>query len=624
MREPVRLIIPAWSKRFASKVTSITLPALLAPGNLPELMRLFDVELVIVTETRLFEMFRGAQSFAAVEQICAVRLVSLDDVLTESATDYGVTLTHALFRGFADLGARMIETYLVFLNADFIVCDGSLGHLGKLMQEGRRVIHAPSFRVVSEDVLPQLETLIDTASSTLRLEPRTMVKLALANKHPTVKARTVNQRLCHQSWMDQFYWYVDEDTLVGYQAPVALVAVKPEKVVTSPVLVWDFGFLPEAAPTAHRYFITDSDNFFMIEPQSRNTGREMIRIGWTSDEQVARDLSIWLTKEQRQSAKQLLTFHAADLPADLDEVIAQARAYMAEIDRRLSPTPPSHLDHPLLGRWFREATARQSSRLLSGEQFQPAPAVAAKSEPRGGTLGELACAVRYFYHKIFGAFPEISPFHPLWADTVPISAALPARDRSGENNVLWISSNPTSFRVLGGDHVDLARVLSADVGEAVEQRAPYDACICELSPLELLQIDQLYANVRPLVKDEGKFLAYVAKRGSLFETDELILQNVAFPSIDISQIRFWGNLGTGFLARFFLRLSRLFQTRPIAQFLTLGVTLLFLAPLVRLANARVAKYDSTIYRPTWTSLTVEFTVRPLLSQVSEGAPAASP
>ena len=178
--------------------------------------------------------------------------------MTELPGDYGVVLTYALFRGFTDLGPRMTETYLLFLNADFIISDGSLRHLGKLMLEGKRVIHAPSFRVVLEDAWPKLQAAVNPSTGALDMGARDMVKLALAHKHVTVKARTVNQRLCHQTWMDQFYWYVDDATLIGYQWPVALVAIKPERVVMEPVLVWDYGFIPEAAPTApetlHRRF----------------------------------------------------------------------------------------------------------------------------------------------------------------------------------------------------------------------------------------------------------------------------------------------------------------------------------------------------------------------------------
>jgi hypothetical protein len=597
MKEPARLIIPVWGERYANKVLSTTLPAVLAPGNLPELCRTFAVELVIVTESRLFDLFRRAPSFAAVERICAARLVPLDDLLTGFAADYGVTLTHALFRGFADLGLRMTDTYLLFLNADFIVCDGALGHLGKLMQKGKRVIHGPSFRVVAEEVLPQLEGLVDPTSCTLRLEPRRMVKLALAHKHPTVKARTVNQRLCHQAWMDQFYWYVDEDTLIGYQAPVALVAIKPERVVADPVLVWDFGFIPEAAPQAPRYFIGDSDQFFMIEPQSRDTGREMIRIGWTSYAQVARDLSLWLTKEQRESGKQLLKFHAADLPTDVDPVIEEARAYMAEIDSRLSATPASHVDHPLLGRWFSETTARRRTAGAAASRHR------AVAEP-------LLDALQTIYRSTFGSPPRVSRFHPLWADMSPIAQAVTAWGPAGEQNILWISSTPSLLHSrLGGKRVDLAKVLSADFGAAIERAAPYDTCICDLTLRELLNIDRLYANVRPLVKDGGHILVYVAKRGKVFEGAHLVLQGVVFPSVDVSQIHFWGDAATWLLAMLYLRASRFLQSMPIVRALAVGATLLLLAPVVRLANARAARRDSTSFISTWRSLTIEFTVR---------------
>lgn len=614
MKEPARLIIPVWGDRYADKVVSMTLPAVLAPGNLAELCRTFAVEVVIVTESRLFDLFRRAPSFAAVERICPARLVPLDDVLTDFASDYGVTLTHALFRGFTDLGARMTEIYLLFLNADFIVCNGALGHLGRLMREGKRVIHAPSFRVVAEDIWPQLQALVDTASCTLRLEPRQMVKLALANKHPTVKARTVNQKLCHQSWMDQFYWYVDEDTLIGYQAPVALVAIRPERVVADPVLVWDFGFIPEAAPTLTTYFITDSDDFFMIEPQSRDAGRDMIRVGWASFDEVARARSMYLTKEQRESSKQLLKFHAADLPADIHDVIHESREYLAEIDRRLSPMPAPHVDHPVLGQWFRETTQRQQV-LIAGDT--PAQANSQDKPDHGIVAGAEFPAVNYsnffrslqtIYHKTFGSPPRVGQFHPLWVDTSAIARATRAWGGSGQA-ILWVSSSVSLLQSLGGVHVDLARVLGAELSETIERGTPYDACICELSLLELLKIEQLYAKVRPLVKDGGRILVYVAKRGRVFEGSHLLLQDVVFPSVDVSQIHFWGDAITRFLAVLYLRASASFQSKPIARALTVATTLLVLAPIVRLANARAARRDSTVFRPTWTSLTIEFMVR---------------
>src|SRR5215470_13299022 len=292
MKQNARLIIPLWGAVYAEKLVSLTLPALLAPGNLPDFCATVVVEVVLVAEEKLFDFIRRADSFKALSRLCVVKLVSIDDLLTDLPGDYGVVLSYALFRGFSDLGTQMTSTYLLFLNVDFILCDGSLRHLGRLMREGKRVIHAPSFRVVLEEVMPVLKARLDPGTSSLAIGAREMVKLALAHKHLTVRARTVNQRLCHQWRMDQFYWYVDESTLIGYQWPVALVAIKPERVVTEPVLVWDYGFIPEAAPTAEKHFIGDSDEFFMLEPQRRGSGDDLVRLGGISVEEIAKDLSV--------------------------------------------------------------------------------------------------------------------------------------------------------------------------------------------------------------------------------------------------------------------------------------------------------------------------------------------
>ena len=111
MAQSARLIIPVWGERYVNKVLSVTLPAVLAPGNLPALSRMFDVELVLVTESRLFDLVRGSPSFQAAARICTVRLVPLDDLISNVYGDYGMVLTYALFRGFADLGARMTSLF---------------------------------------------------------------------------------------------------------------------------------------------------------------------------------------------------------------------------------------------------------------------------------------------------------------------------------------------------------------------------------------------------------------------------------------------------------------------------------------------------------------------------------
>jgi hypothetical protein len=611
MKEPARLIIPLWGDVYAQKLVSITLPALLAPGNLPALVAAFDVELVLVTEKRLFERIRRAQSFRLVSNLCRTRLVPLDDLMTDLPGDYGVVLTYALFRGFTDLGARMTETNLLFLNADFIISDGALRHVAKLLGQGKQIIHAPSFRVVLEDVWPQLQGRVDPSSSVLSLTPREMVKLALANKHVTIKARTVNQKLCHQLWMDQFYWYVDENTLIGYQWPVALVAIKPLRVVSEPVLVWDYAFIPQASPGVERHFITDSDDFFMLEPQKRTSGEELVRLGWTSLDAIARDLSKWTTKEQRECGRQLFKIHASDLPADVDERIEESRLFMAEIERRLSASPQPHVGHGHLGAWFEGAKERMKSARVtpaSAEAKLDAPSVF-PAQGSTGLRSVVLRALRAAYRISFGSPPDVGPFHPLWMDTNWTTHEVKRWKNLGAR-ILWLTSRDSLFHRLLRDRVDPAVLFLDQPDGCLLDSAYYDACLCELSLDELASLNRLYAKIRPLIPDGGKILFVVAaKGGRLLSATDMALCQDAFPDADVSEIRFFGSAATDLLRRCYLLASTSLPNRPLSRVILTAAVLVALAPLVRVVNALASRRDPRIFTSRWTTLAISFTVK---------------
>jgi hypothetical protein len=617
MKENARLIIPLWGRVYADKLTSMTLPALLAPGNLPSLCAMFEVEVVIVTETKLFDLIRNSRAFQRVATLCSTRLTPIDDLMSSLPGDYGVVLTKALYRGFLDLGVKVLDTFLLFLNADFIIADGSYRRLGELMLEGHRVIHAPSFRVILEDVWPKLETHADRKNAVLAISPREMVKMALNYKHLTVKARTVNQRFYHQWCMDQFYWYVDEDTLVGYQWPVALVAIKPERVVMEPTLVWDFAYIPDAAPTLEKFFIKDSDDFFMIEPQSRVTGEELIRPGWITIDGVVKYLNNWTTKEQRHCGEQLLVFHADDLPAGLDAVIDESRKYMSEIAKRLSPESQPHVNHRMLGPWFAAAVKRinegQAVSVESADQLPQDIVPMPRTKPlalRRGIMSKLSARVRAIHCKMFGSLPLLRPTHPLWLDTADVAAWLSAWRQEGRNRVLWLSSKDSFFHGLLTERTDATRLLLKQRDYPNNEDMPYDACLCELSPTEISNLPALYARIRPLVRDGAEVLFYVYKRGPMpLRANPFEAYEELFPAIDVSTIRFHGNTLTYLIRNLFIKFSWLFAHFPAARATIAGMTLLALAPLAWLANRQANRRDATIFTPTWTSTVVHFVVR---------------
>lgn len=610
MKQPARLIIPLWGEAYASKLLSMTLPALLAPGNLPALADMFDVELVLVTEAKLFDTIGRSRSFQLVSQLCRTKFVSLDDLMTDLPGDYGVVLTYALFRGFTDLGQRMTDTYLLFLNADFIISDGSLAHVGKLMREGKRVIHAPSFRVVLEDVWPKLQAAVNTSTCALDMSARAMVELALAHKHVTVKARTVNQRLCHQTWMDQFYWYVDDATLIGYQWPVALVAIKPERAVMEPTLVWDYGFIPEAAPTAPKHFIGDSDDFFMLEPQKRITGEDMVRLGWITPDDIARNLSKWTTREQRDCGKQLLMFHAGPLPDRLDAVIGESREYLAQIYDRLDPTPQPHIGHGWLGAWFDGAKER-----MRGQR--PAPAAEPADAPLPARLRRFALTVlRRAYDVLYGRLPNVGRHHPLWLDTRTVNAKLSSW-QADQARVLWLSPGDSLFHRKLQDRRDPMSLLMASGPTPPAEVGAYDKCLCELRPEDLVSLRPLYQRIRPLVRDGGEIVVSVFNKNDMvLRANDLAFCDGALPDVDRSAIFFSGSRPAALLRRLYFKASQSFHGSPLARGVLTGGVLLALAPFTWITNTMAARRDPSIYSGTWTSLMMVFTVgrRPSDSQ----------
>src|ERR1700676_3787637 len=168
---PTRIITYGWGERHVDLLLTFTLPALLAPGNLPYVASEVPCELIILTQRRYFSKFNRHPTVARIREFCSVRLVRLDDLIV-SKDKYGMTLTYALHRAFSDLGSAMTEHWQIFLNADFILSDGSLrtvmGHLAR----GERIVASPSYCTVAEEVIPELRKHLDAATSTLRISHR--------------------------------------------------------------------------------------------------------------------------------------------------------------------------------------------------------------------------------------------------------------------------------------------------------------------------------------------------------------------------------------------------------------------------------------------------------------------
>jgi len=342
---PARIVTYAWGAKYVDILTTFALPALLAPGNLPAVASYTSCELVILTEERFFAQLEADRTVCAIKQLCTVRLVSLDDLIS-NPDRYGISLTYILHRATADLGPAMTEHWFIFLNADFILADQSLKHLLDFFRRGERLVASPSYCVNATDVMPLLRARLDASGTTLALPAREMAKLVLDHRHQTIRGKTLNQSEFHLRYMDQFYWEIDQNTLLGHQMPIAIVGMLPERYLAEPNSYWDYGLMREFCPEAEPCVLGDSDQFLMLELRGNDVAQDQIVSGPVNARDLGERMIIWVTPYQRDFAKYPLTLHAGELPAATEEARAVLAAAKDEILSYAPATLPSHLDHP--------------------------------------------------------------------------------------------------------------------------------------------------------------------------------------------------------------------------------------------------------------------------------------
>jgi hypothetical protein len=357
---PARVITYAWGEKYVDTLLSLTMPALLAPGNLPYVASEVPCELVILTQKRFFSKFNCHPTIARARNICPVRFIKLDDLIV-TKDKYGMTLTYALHRGFSDLGPAMTEHWQIFLNADFILADGSLRTVIRHLSRGERIVASPSYCTIAEEVTPELRKHLDVATSTLSISNRELARLILQHRHTVIRGKTVNQTSFHMRYADQFYWSVDDTTLIGYQMPVSIVGLQPERYLLEPNSYWDYGLIWEYCPQAEVCVIGDSDEFVMLELRDKMVAEDQVVPGPPNKQEIAERMITWVTPYQQHFLNFPLTLHGRDLPPIIDAARVKLRSFVDEVMSH-APLLPSHIKH---SQWEYHWANFQDARRLS-------------------------------------------------------------------------------------------------------------------------------------------------------------------------------------------------------------------------------------------------------------------
>jgi hypothetical protein len=502
----VRLLLCAWGYSYVRQFLEYSLPTMLAPGNIPALAAALPTEFVILTSADDESFISEHPTFKRLASICATRIHTIDHLISDG--NYSTTITLAYTEAVRELGDAMIDTCFMFLVSDYILADGSFANVLKRVQQGTSAVVAGNMQVTRESALSWLQERLVGNELSLSLQPRELMQWALNNPHPLVLANMVNLPFSHNTDSNRLFWRVDGNTILGRFYLLHMLCVRPE--VTNFVIgsSCDYSFIPEMCPSGNVDIITDSDEYLVIEMQTRNHESKFLRPGPFEVAGLAKSLSEWTTRVHRDNANHSLFFHAEELPNEINRSIHEADAFIGDVVKNLSRKPQPHRGHP----YWRGAMAafyEVGGRKLNEEEWFYALGLPEVPNRLTNWL---------MWHSKFalmGRPPHVLPWHPAWPDFRTVFREIDSFFADPDTRLLLLSNEPTAFSVALADSGERTRRLRCrpflrNPPERYSQlHGKFDLCLLELSETDMEDGGELTDRIVPLLKKGGRIVLFV-------------------------------------------------------------------------------------------------------------------
>jgi hypothetical protein len=487
---------------------------------MPALSAETDLEIVILTTGDSMPVFTASPAYHMLASIAPVHFLTIDHLVVPECQ--GVTLTLAYHYGVMEAGADVCNIHFVFLNADIILANGSLGSLARRIVRGDRVILANSIRANSEDVAPLLASMVDASAGHLSVPPRVLVGLALDAMHATQVAKIVNSDLCHSVHVNQFYWQVDAHTLISRHFLMFMLCLKPTRPVPQAEGFCDYVFVPEFCPDVTTTAFEDSDEFFALELQARDSENDYLQLGKAPPADVARSLARWTNAAHRHAAQaHNLTFHAQDIPPAAKAFGTEATLYINDLISRLPAEPMPIRRHPYwIGAHYAWQIGRARLAGLSPDTV-PSPFPTPSTQARSQVARWLLALKEKIVARLVGTPPYVGIGHINRTDYSWLSRQVLRALKESPGQVLYLRDGTSGLfdARVGAAHVttieNLQRAGLLEPPGGVPNR--YGVVIAELTPDEVPLIRTSLDSIRPSLA--GGAVAVIFIRGRQFSTE---------------------------------------------------------------------------------------------------------
>jgi hypothetical protein len=420
------ILLGVWGEQHIKEFLELSLYSLLSPGNIPAFTSKYQTRFVFLTKESSIEEFDKSPAFQKLKTHCEIEFIFIDDLIMTG--NYSTTLTFAFDRAIKQTGAQMLETYFVFLTADYIMADGSLTGLMRYMDKGYSGIQAGNYQVIEEEMKPYFVSRIDREALSMTISPRELVKKSLGHLHPISIASICNDSHIHNYHANRFFYNYSPEALAGRFYLLHMLCIKPETMDYQIGSSCDYSFILEMCPSGNTAIITDSDDYLVIENQPHGHDLKFIEWGEPKSERLIKILAEWTTAQHRKNSATTIYYHANDLDDNTKlEIDSELNQFIDGISRKLNKIPAKpHRGHPY---WIGAVKALENFKAI-GQQAYFERLISLHES--GGIKSKLL-------YPLFGKQPNVFPWHFRWRGFKSMREAL-LSNLSGYNkdNIIFL------------------------------------------------------------------------------------------------------------------------------------------------------------------------------------------
>jgi hypothetical protein len=169
----------AWGTWHVDQLLGVSLPSLLAPGNLPALAKAHRAQFNLVTTREDQRRIEATPVFQQLRELLEVKVRMLPD----GRVGVPIAMQHRIWSA-AQQRARRAGALALFLPPDVIWADGSLASLSRRIDDGKRALFNTYLRVASDSITSDLDREFRRDGTSLAVPPRALVAAGFRHLHP--------------------------------------------------------------------------------------------------------------------------------------------------------------------------------------------------------------------------------------------------------------------------------------------------------------------------------------------------------------------------------------------------------------------------------------------------------